>query len=233
MAVRAMTEDKIKEIRTHLRLAMNGVISTSMREKGIVYKLNFGVPYPEVKQIAALYEKDADLAAALWKEDIREFKMLATMLQPVETFTMGQAKQWMAEIPYLEIAEQCSRNLFSKLSFAGDLTLELINNKKDKFSRTLAFLIWSELFKKGQNVMLPVSAEVLVSELMHTVTDEEPGASLMERQAAISAMKFYGRQSEEQSRRILSGFEQIHVFESRPDLQEIYNELKFEFEYYL
>ena len=81
--------------------------------------------------------------------------------------------------------------------------------------------------------MLPVSAEVLVSELMHTVTDEESGVSLMERQAAISAMKFYGRQSEEQSRRILSGFEQIHVFESRPDLQEIYNELKFEFEYYL
>ena len=45
-------QDEIREIRKQLRLAMNGVISTSMREKGIVYKLNFGVPYPEIKEIA-------------------------------------------------------------------------------------------------------------------------------------------------------------------------------------
>ena len=35
-----MLQNELKEIRTQLRLAMNGVISTSMREKGIVYKLN-------------------------------------------------------------------------------------------------------------------------------------------------------------------------------------------------
>ena len=46
-----MLQNELKEIRTQLRLAMNGVISTSMREKGIVYKLNFGVPLPEIKQI--------------------------------------------------------------------------------------------------------------------------------------------------------------------------------------
>ena len=37
-------QDEIREIRKELRLAMNGVISTSMREKGIVYKLNFRTP---------------------------------------------------------------------------------------------------------------------------------------------------------------------------------------------
>ena len=30
-----MLQNELKEIRTQLRLAMNGVISTSMREKGI------------------------------------------------------------------------------------------------------------------------------------------------------------------------------------------------------
>ena len=39
-----MLQNELKEIRPPLRLAMNGVISTSMREKGIVYKLNFRVP---------------------------------------------------------------------------------------------------------------------------------------------------------------------------------------------
>lgn len=59
-----MLQDELKEIRTQLRMAMNGVISTSMREKGIDYKLNFGVPLPEIKQIAARHEPGSDLAAA-------------------------------------------------------------------------------------------------------------------------------------------------------------------------
>ena len=51
-----MLQNELKEIRTQHRLAMNGVISTSMREKCIVYKLNFGVPLPEIKQIAATHK---------------------------------------------------------------------------------------------------------------------------------------------------------------------------------
>ncbi len=65
---------------------MNGVVSQSMHEKGLVYKLNFGVELPRMKIIAARYAKDHALAQALWKEDIREFKILAAMLQPIETF---------------------------------------------------------------------------------------------------------------------------------------------------
>ena len=45
-----MEEIKVQEtlqaIRKRLRLAMNGVIASSMREKGMQYKLIFGVPFP-------------------------------------------------------------------------------------------------------------------------------------------------------------------------------------------
>ena len=67
---------RLKDIKTQLRLSMNGVVSQSMREKGLVYKLNFGVELPRIKGIAAGYEKDHSLAQALWKEDIRECKKL-------------------------------------------------------------------------------------------------------------------------------------------------------------
>ena len=69
--------EQLKEIKTQLRLSMNGAVSQSMREKGLVYKLNFGVELPRIKSIAAAYEKDHALAQALWKEDIRECKILA------------------------------------------------------------------------------------------------------------------------------------------------------------
>ena len=69
--------EDLRDIRKQLRLAMNGVISTSMRQKGMNYKLIFGVPIPEIKHIAAAHEPDAELARALWKEDVREMKILA------------------------------------------------------------------------------------------------------------------------------------------------------------
>ena len=87
-----------KDIKTQLRLSMNGAVSQSMREKGLVYKLNFGVELPRIKMIAESYEKNHDLAQALWKEDIRECKILAGMLQPIETFYPEIADIWVENI---------------------------------------------------------------------------------------------------------------------------------------
>jgi hypothetical protein len=43
----------IKDIKKQFRLYMNGVVSQSMREKGLDYKLNFGIEVPRIKEIAA------------------------------------------------------------------------------------------------------------------------------------------------------------------------------------
>ena len=53
---------------------------------------------PRIKGIAAGYEKDHSLAQALWKEDIRECKILAGLLQPVESFLPDIADIWVEDI---------------------------------------------------------------------------------------------------------------------------------------
>ena len=67
-------QETLKNIKTQFRLGMNGAVSKSMRDKGLDYKLNFGVEIPRLKEIAAQYPKDHQLAQALWKENIRECK---------------------------------------------------------------------------------------------------------------------------------------------------------------
>ena len=219
-------QDEIREIRKELRLAMNGVISTSMREKGIVYKLNFGVPYPEIKGIARKHKPNGELAAALWKEDIREFKILATFLQPAETLPLDEAKRWVKEIPYLEIAEHCCRNLFVHLP-------DLVADKKNEVARTVAFLTWAENFKRGGSLSSVVLGSFLAETLSSLAETKDFKSTLKEKQASIQAMKFYGRQSEGNAERILDGFKEFQeAAGNTPELQEIYNELKFEFEYY-
>ena len=56
--------ETIKDIKGQFRLFMNGVASQSMREKGLDYKLNFGIELPRLKEIAARYEKNHEVAQA-------------------------------------------------------------------------------------------------------------------------------------------------------------------------
>ena len=60
-----MTEDLheiIKTIKKEFRLSMNGVVSTLQRRQGLDYKINFGVEIPRLKDIAAKYQKNKELA---------------------------------------------------------------------------------------------------------------------------------------------------------------------------
>lgn len=227
-----MIEEQLKSIRTRLRLAMNGVISTSMREKGIRYRLNFGVPLPEIRTIAAAYTPDAGLAAALWKEDIREFKILATLLQPSAAFTPEQAVGWVKEIPYPEIAEQASRNLFSKIEASDrlvEMLFDLSATESCPYARQVAFLTLAQGMASGR---MPAAADRdrLRAEALRTLAERADAASWAEKQAAVLALRFYGRRSADAAREVLAWLAGFPV-SGTPEQQEFYNELKFEFEY--
>lgn len=219
--------DKIKEIRVQLRRAMNGVVSHSMREKGLVYKLNFGVPLPEIKQIAARYEPDEVLAAEMWKEDVRELKILATLLQPLDRLTLDQARCWAGEIPNIEIAGQCSHNLFSKLSFAENLAFLLLSDFDGPYNRLVGFLILSDLCTQSYRLDA-TTVEYLITEGLKCL---EKGLSA-EQRAALLALKRFGRQSAEQSQLVLRSMSGLKLSVS-PVHQEFYEDMQFEFTYYL
>ena len=53
--------EQIREIKQQLRSLMNGAASASMREKGLNYKVNFGVELPRLKQLVAGYEMNHQL----------------------------------------------------------------------------------------------------------------------------------------------------------------------------
>lgn len=213
---------------------MNGVISTSMRQKGMNYKLIFGVPFPEIKRIAATHEPDAELARAMWKEDVREMKILATLLFPAGSMTQEEALAWMREIPYPEIAEQCCNNLFPSVQQPDQLALKFLADKKSPFGRMCGFLLWAQLFKK--NLAVEKSrVEAFLAECTCTMhPDVEAGAdesSWQEKQAAVQALKFFGRLSPANAQEALS----VIAEDGQPETEELrayYDDLQFEFAYY-
>jgi len=140
---------QLKKIKQSFRLKMNGEVSRSMREKGVEYKLNWGVSIPDLKMMSKEYGKNYDLAIELWKENIRECKILATMIMPAEKMLPEIVDIWMEQTPTQEIAEMAVFNLYQNLEYAPVLAYQWIASSKQMVQMS-GFLLLARLFMKGQ-----------------------------------------------------------------------------------
>lgn len=128
---------------------MNGPASASMRQKGIDYKLNWGVPFIELKRMAASYGKDYDLAIALWKEDIRECKIMATLIMPPEKMDPEVADIWIDGVRSQELAEMMAFNLLQHLPYAPALAYQWIAST-DEMRQIAGYQTLARLFMKDE-----------------------------------------------------------------------------------
>lgn len=143
------TTEQVKQIKRSFRLYMNGVTSTSMRQKGLDYKINWGVSQMDLRHMAEQYGKDKALAAALWLENIRECKILATLIMPAADFTASEAMEWAATLSTVEMAETAVFNLFQHMAEAEQLSLSLLENE-DRLLRICAYNLVCRLLKRNQ-----------------------------------------------------------------------------------
>ena len=167
------TNEKLKRIKQSFRLLMNGVASRSMREKGADYKINWGVSLPDLQQMASEYDKDYDLAIALWKEDIRECKILATMLMPADKMPAEVVDIWMEQTHTQEMAEMASFNLYQHLDYAPVLAYEWIAST-DSLRQMAGYLVLTRLFARGQEPNERGINEFL-DQVSTALTDEHAG----------------------------------------------------------
>lgn len=139
---------QLRAIKQHLRTIMNGPVSASMREKGLTYKVNFGVEVPRLSEWAQILPHDYQLAAALWKEDIRECRILAAMLMPADCFDAELAEVWVEQMRFAEEAELTVMNLFSRTEWASTKAFEWVA-ASDTMHQLCGYLLLARLFMKG------------------------------------------------------------------------------------
>lgn len=142
-------KERIKEIKQSFRLLMDGSIAQSMRDKGVDYHLNWGVTLPRLREKADEIGKDYDLAIALWKENVRECKILATMIMPPGEILPEVVDIWMEQTETIEIAEQAAMNLYQHLPYAPMKAYEWMASDKDLY-QLCGFHVLSRLFMNGQ-----------------------------------------------------------------------------------
>ena len=174
---------QVKEIKQSFRLMMDGMDAKSMRDKGLEYKLNWGATLPRLREKADEIGKNYDLAIALWKENVRECKVLATMIMPAERMLPEVADIWMEQTPNLEIAEQAAFNLYQYLPYAPAKAYTWMASEKELY-QLCGFHIISRLFMNKQE-----PNERGINEFIDQALVALQGPSIPVKKAAMSAIQ--------------------------------------------
>lgn len=184
-------KEQIKEIKQSFRQMMDGAVAQSMRDKGLNYHLNWGATLPRLKakadELANSQQLKAnsqyDLAIALWKENVRECKILATMLMPPEKMLPEVCDIWMEQVPSQEIAEQAAFNLWQHLPYAPEKAYQWIATDKEYY-QLCGFHVLSRLFMNGQE-----PNERGINEYIDQALSALQGPFMSVRKAAMQSMQ--------------------------------------------
>ena len=198
-------DDRVREIKRSFRLVMNGVVAQSMREKGLDYHLNWGVDLSALKEIAKKYVKDYGLAIALWKENVRECKILATLIMPAEEMHPEDVDDWISQTETVEIAEQASMNLYQYLPFAKSESLKWIASE-DELLQQCGFHVLSRMFMKGFVPERQVADEFL-TRAMSAISSK----SLTVRKAAFASVVRFAGLNEQNSLQAQKAMDSIGI----------------------
>nr|MBP9970458.1 DNA alkylation repair protein [Paludibacteraceae bacterium] len=101
----------VKEIMIKIRVAMNGVTSELMSDRGVKYKTNFGVAFPDLQKIAQQYSPNELVATYLWHKSVRETKILAILLYPAQALTLEKSITWISDCDTVELIEYLCAHL--------------------------------------------------------------------------------------------------------------------------
>ncbi len=119
---------QLNEVKQWFRSYMDGTVAESMRQKGLSYRVIWGISIIHLQEMAKEIGQDEALARQLWKEDCRECKILATLVMPHDSMTIDETRQWVATLSTKETAQWLAFNLVRHLPFAKEWAEEAQNS---------------------------------------------------------------------------------------------------------
>lgn len=180
-------DDDVKKIKRSFRLFMNGVASSSMRDKGLEYKINWGIPVTRLRDMAAQYAPSVALAERLWESDVRECKILATMLMPAERFSEPMALSWLSACNNQEMVEMLVFNLVQNMPGVETFVVSLLHS--DEPNAPLAALHLVSRLVARQNVAF--LTDEVVGSFAQLVIKALGGTDAVLKHAALNSVTRY------------------------------------------
>lgn len=115
-----------------------------MARFGIPEGRTLGIRIPVLRAEAKRIGRNHELALALYRENIHEAKILASMIAEPERFAPEQMDEWVADFDSWDICDQCCINLFRYRPYAYDKVREYMTAER-LFTRRAGFALLATL----------------------------------------------------------------------------------------
>ena len=135
---------QVNAIVKYLESRANAENVAGMRRFGIRGKSMLGVSVTELRKHARGIEKNHSLALALWKTEIHEARILATLVDIPESVTEAQAERWAKTFDSWDIVDLCCNNLLRWTPFAHEKCVEW-SAREEEFAKRAGFALMATL----------------------------------------------------------------------------------------
>ena len=141
-----MESPSADEIIRQMRTRASAKNRAGMAAFGIDTKTALGVSVTYLREIAKKrgLHNDHRLALALWKSNVHEARILASIVDNPEEVDEGQMDEWVREFDSWDVCDQCCSNLFDKTRFAWSKTKEW-SACEDEFVKRAGFAMMAVL----------------------------------------------------------------------------------------
>ena len=107
-----------------VRKQMNGAVLDTLRYYGADYGLNYGVAIHSLRETARETGRDDGFARFLYRQQVRELRIIALWIAEPECTTAADFPFWAAGIINSEVAEQAAHALLSQIDDIDALLAE-------------------------------------------------------------------------------------------------------------
>lgn len=130
----------VEETLNKLKAKANPNNVGGMARYGMTAERRLGVSVPDMRRIAKELGKDHELALELWKTEIPEARIVASMIGEPEKLTENQMEEWVEGIDSWDVCDQVCMNLFEKTPIAWKKILEW-SEREEEFVKRAAFAL--------------------------------------------------------------------------------------------
>jgi 3-methyladenine DNA glycosylase AlkD len=128
------------EVLRQLKAKANPANLEGMARFGLRAEKRLGVSVPEIRRMAKEIGKDHQLARSLWKTEIAEARMLASMVAVPEEMSAKEMDFWASGFDSWDVCDQVCLNLFEKTPFARRKIFEWAK-REEEFVKRAAFAL--------------------------------------------------------------------------------------------
>jgi 3-methyladenine DNA glycosylase AlkD len=141
--------DDVDALLTEMRANGTDVNRVGMARFGINVENAYGVSVTWLRQRARTIGRDHQLAQDLWRSQVHEARILASIVDEPKKVTRGQMEDWVQDFDSWDLCDQCCSNLFFHTAHAREVVMPWCE-REEEYVRRAGFVMIAVLAVKDK-----------------------------------------------------------------------------------